>query len=360
MARRSSNNTISLFPFLAVLVCTMGALILLLLVTTRRLRDDQGGQVADVAPNNTGDSADDTKTPSPFASSQWEMSPVDDFVITPEVRQPSTNHEFSVALLPPTKSKESEEDLVARRKQLKDLQERADQEVARQNQLRQRIAAANEQLKQSEFGSTNYDAQLAELNAMRQQERRLGEELKAQQQFLVQLKSELDEQSKLTDDGEQLLHRRESALITLREIAKDKTSAASVGTDQTTIEFTNTDGTKRTPVIVNVTAAGFEFLPTGVKISMDDMEGFPNSDNPLLSGILAVHDARNSQSVTSRPYVLLLVRPDGSMPFYAAQRSLSKASIHFGYELMEEGRRVAAGNSSATEQTALQQALLSA
>ena len=41
MARRRSNTTVSLFPFLAVLVCTMGALILLLLVTTRRIRQKQ-------------------------------------------------------------------------------------------------------------------------------------------------------------------------------------------------------------------------------------------------------------------------------------------------------------------------------
>ena len=41
MARRQHNNSISLFPFLAVLVCAMGALILLLLVVTRKIRQDQ-------------------------------------------------------------------------------------------------------------------------------------------------------------------------------------------------------------------------------------------------------------------------------------------------------------------------------
>ena len=40
MSRRQarSTNSVSLFPFLAVLVCAMGALIFLLLVTTRRIR----------------------------------------------------------------------------------------------------------------------------------------------------------------------------------------------------------------------------------------------------------------------------------------------------------------------------------
>ena len=37
-ARRSTTPSVQLFPFLAVLVCVMGALIFLLLVTTRRIR----------------------------------------------------------------------------------------------------------------------------------------------------------------------------------------------------------------------------------------------------------------------------------------------------------------------------------
>ena len=41
MARRRTATAVSLFPFLAVLVCTMGALILLLLVTTRQIRQQQ-------------------------------------------------------------------------------------------------------------------------------------------------------------------------------------------------------------------------------------------------------------------------------------------------------------------------------
>ena len=42
MSRRHnrSANSVSLFPFLAVLVCAMGALILLLIVTTRRVRSE--------------------------------------------------------------------------------------------------------------------------------------------------------------------------------------------------------------------------------------------------------------------------------------------------------------------------------
>ena len=40
MSRRSSGPAVALFPFLAVLLCAMGALILLLLILTREIRED--------------------------------------------------------------------------------------------------------------------------------------------------------------------------------------------------------------------------------------------------------------------------------------------------------------------------------
>ena len=50
--RPKSSQSVALFPFLAVLVCTMGSLIFLLLVTTRMLNDRAADQaVATVAPS---------------------------------------------------------------------------------------------------------------------------------------------------------------------------------------------------------------------------------------------------------------------------------------------------------------------
>lgn len=41
MSRRARQNTsVSLFPFLAVLLCAMGALLVLLVITTRQIRED--------------------------------------------------------------------------------------------------------------------------------------------------------------------------------------------------------------------------------------------------------------------------------------------------------------------------------
>ena len=114
--------------------------------------------------------------------------------------------------------------------------------------------------------------------------------------------------------------------MALREqIQSAEAQAAAVSGVQTLVEFSNSTGTTRTPIVIDVSAAGFEFLPNSVRVTMADMEKFPVRDNPLLSGILAVHQHRSGRSLTAEPYVLLLVRPGGSLPFYGAQRILTGA-----------------------------------
>ena len=108
MARRNSGNTISLFPFLAVLVCTMGALILLLLVTTRRIRNDQEVESAVVEAENEDQFDSPELPPLTAETTVWEAAPAEDFVISE--RSPATeaeSPEFSIALLPPPRKSRS-------------------------------------------------------------------------------------------------------------------------------------------------------------------------------------------------------------------------------------------------------------
>ena len=63
MTTRRVGNPVSLFPFLAVLVCAMGALIFLLLVVTRQIR-------AEVRAEAIRDARQDTVADTPPAPSQ--------------------------------------------------------------------------------------------------------------------------------------------------------------------------------------------------------------------------------------------------------------------------------------------------
>jgi hypothetical protein len=109
------------------------------------------------------------------------------------------------------------------------------------------------------------------------------------------------------------------------------------------LEFSNPTGTERTPIVVDVSGKGFEIYPNGIQITQADMEGFPVRDNPFLAAILTIHQHRSKGSVTGAPYVLLLVRPDGALPFYGAQRILMESNIHYGYELLDAKDSVVSG-----------------
>ncbi|MCH2588840.1 MAG: putative porin, partial [Planctomycetales bacterium] len=57
MTTRRAGNPVSLFPFLAVLVCAMGALIFLLLVVTRQIRAEVRAEaIRDARQDNVADS----------------------------------------------------------------------------------------------------------------------------------------------------------------------------------------------------------------------------------------------------------------------------------------------------------------
>jgi hypothetical protein len=124
------------------------------------------------------------------------------------------------------------------------------------------------------------------------------------------------------------------------------------------IDFSNSAGTARTPIVIDVTDQGFVFTATKVHVTKRDMDGVSATDNPLLSGVLAIHRERSSDSVTSRPYVLLLVRPGGTLAFYTAQRILREARVHFGYELMTDEQVIAAAKPVAGETQAVRAAVL--
>ncbi|MEZ6122919.1 MAG: hypothetical protein R3C49_07055 [Planctomycetaceae bacterium] len=368
MVRRRSNTSISLFPFLAVLVCTMGALILLLLVTTRRMRPDADrleGPVADELVQIA--SADGP----PLFNEIIVNARPDLFVITPEeTRQAAvtrSGQDTEISLKDPVSvyaplsddaqvlaSPDEQADLLQR------LRKQLDAEFERHKALVQKISRARLALKKSASDRIGHQQPLIELADLRQQESELSAKLELKTSQLEQLKSELERTSRETEQGELILSQRKSALIQLRDLVRDSSEDLAGGTEQTVIEFSNSTGTRRSPIIVDVTAGGYEFLPAGARVTTSDMEGFPANDNPLLAGTLAIHENRVGQTGGIKPYVLLLIRPDGSLNFYAAQRVLKDAGIHFGYELLEQNHQIAGGRRDPSESAAVRDAVLAA
>ncbi len=351
MARRQHNNSISLFPFLAVLVCTMGSLILLLLVTTRQIRNEQQADYlqqrevvsrdspAPVTAENSSSDADEEPAKDPLPNFVTLIEEADREIAELTEVLGNTNSLIKVK----TEENQTTEQAIA---QLKANAESVEKEL--------------DLLKASQPPSNlvSLMQETADLQARRSQ---LEARIDDTTQQLQKKRSQLAALNELAKETAVQLYEQKSALLNLRKQVQVKQSQPIVSSGtKTQIEFSNSTGTTRTPVIVDVSNTGYEFLPTGIRITARDMEGFPVRDNPLLSGILTIHRQRCGSSVTSEPYVLLLVRPDGSIPFYGAQRILAEAGIHFGYELLESDRVVAAGARDEVEVKLVRDALLEA
>jgi hypothetical protein len=79
MSTRRVGNSVSLFPFLAVLVCAMGALIFLLLVVTRQIRAEARAvaiQEADAETSGAAPAAPKPLPPSPPPDSAVDPAPL--------------------------------------------------------------------------------------------------------------------------------------------------------------------------------------------------------------------------------------------------------------------------------------------
>lgn len=330
MTRRRPQISISLFPFLAVLVCAMGALILLLLVLTRKIRHEQsGGDAPAVAAAPAAVTFPDRSQE--IAALETERNSVSSEVL--RLLQQVSELEQSVSLQQTT--------IAGLRDQCAEL-------------------AGTLQAAESTPDDAGIDGLQVRISRLRSQQVVLRQRLEEQEQHLLAKQLQLKAVTETSAAAKEKLYAMNSSIVALRKQVQDaQQTAASAGTE-TILEFTNTVGTTRTPIIVEVTREGYKIQPTGIMIRSKDMEGFPVSDTPLSAAILAVHRERARGSVTSQPYVLLLVRPTGSEAFYPAQGILANEKIHFGYELIEADKTIATGESAPTEIAAAEAAMAEA
>ena len=240
MTRRRPQTSISLFPFLAVLVCAMGALILLLLVLTRKIQHEQSG----------GD------TPAAVA-------------VAPAVVYPDRSREITAL--------EAERDTVS--SDVLRLQQQADElekAVAQQQtivaEFRQQFTELEGTLQTAEANPDKSDiAGLKnQIAGLRSQQVLLRQRLDEQEQRLLAKQLQLKAVTEATVAAKEKLYAVNSAIIALRKQVEDAEQATASAGTETILEFTNTVGTTRTPIIVEVTKEGYQIQPTGIVIKSKD------------------------------------------------------------------------------------------
>ena len=320
MARRIRNaNPVTLFPFLAVLMCTIGALVLLLVVISAQIRGSAVQQFV--------------------AEHQKKAEPVR------PVAEPSPVVEEPVAVQEPIRV----EPIVV------DVQEPepADPPVAR---IPPPIPASDEQLATIEtlksqavaLKSTFADA-VEEIDGLSQKRSALDRQLKAVVAQEADLKKSLQQAVAVsTAAGRQLagLNVENRQIIELLEQSDEliKSERKRVSTPRhSLIPYDGQTGTIRKPIVIECAAGTIRFEAEDVELDVKRLEEYPPGVNPLVAGIQTLFAywteqtrAAGRSGVAARPYALLIVRPSGAKQFQLARVLLQPLVGDYGYEFVEE------------------------
>ncbi|MBT6155668.1 MAG: hypothetical protein HOK71_16780 [Planctomycetaceae bacterium] len=290
----------------------MGALIFLLLVTTRRIRHNavmDAIVAADVAPDK------------PL------VIPVDVPVREPD-EEPATpivpKMTAVAAPIPEPVPEERPDPNATLRELIAALSQRRDDERKRLEEGNQLVAASRSKLKDS-------DIRLAQLSQTFKNRKEQLLTTSVNRQVLRAQFTSLGEQ---IDEATVLLHR-------------EKQQNATRSTKYSIVPFDGQSGTTRRPILIECRKNGLTFMQEELTLTAADLDGFTAEYNPLLAGTRALvrywqaqNKLNDPDEVDAEPYVLLIVRPSGSVAYYAARRLLSELSQSTGYELVAGDREL--------------------
>ncbi|MEO2049528.1 MAG: hypothetical protein ABGX16_23470 [Pirellulales bacterium] len=278
---RGGSDTIGLFPFLAVLLSTMGALLVLLVVLAQKAKQQAIERVVSQAHASIQD------------------LPSVDRVAANEVRQ------LQLRL----------EQLHHDQQQLAKLQEQAEASQ-RDEQLR---------LSHLEEHTRRLEHELAKLQLASQQLQATENKQLVDQE---QAKHELTRLKKLIEDSR-------LQVDSLRKQAVGKRSYA-------IIPYKGPQGTVRRPIYLECDKDGVVIQPEGIRLTSRDFLTRFDSGNPLAKALRAARDLLNTRAAKAGdteppdPYPLLVVRPDGIQQYLAARTAIKSWDADFGYEFIDQ------------------------
>jgi hypothetical protein len=323
--RRESVRSVSLFPFLAVLVCAMGALILLLLVTTRRIRRD-AEQRAEAEIAVTRIVSRETLAPpvlQPPAIEEVIPAPI----ATPPPTEPALPEPPAIPSGPtPAEFQE------ARRREHEQRQFALEREwnakvadlTARLDSSVQSLEALREQQQSRQSQQADLAAQLAAVETRRASAAASRQETREKMRALTATRQDLDEEIDAVAARLTQLHAQQNA---------------QPNDVFTIVPVDRLSGTTRRPIVIECLADRINFAGEGIALTAADLDGFIPQYNPLAAGVKALGGAWHARDGED-PYVLLIVRPQGTVSFYIARMFLTASRVPFGYELVAEDRKL--------------------
>jgi hypothetical protein len=107
------------------------------------------------------------------------------------------------------------------------------------------------------------------------------------------------------------------------------------------VPYKGANGTFRRPIFVECTDDAVTIQPEGIRLTVEDFDGPLRSGNPLAAAIRAAHEELNARAAAAGqakmpdPYPLLIVRPDGAGAYAAAVDAIRSWDADYGYEFVE-------------------------
>lgn len=265
-SRRGDDHAPAMFPFLAVLLCTIGALVLILVISVVHSR----------------------ATAERFLESQ----------VTERLEQAKESSDIMESV---------SDELQARREKVKQEIEKRRRELAN---IEDHIARMNQEMEQLRKKAEAIEAS-ADLDENEQQNT---------EQRMAEVREEIEKK------------KRELA----EEIEKQKKRKPAFAI----LPYKGPNGTSRRPVYLECRKEGVIIQPEGVLISFTDLRPPHGPGNPLDAALRVLRTAYQEKDatfgVTTPPYPLLIVRPDGIHTYALARAAMSGWDDQFGYELIDE------------------------
>lgn len=318
-SRAASEDAFSLFPFLAVLLCTMGTLSLVFVLVARKTSAEPTPDAAAVAVVPFDGSA---------ATFGHEISGT---IVDADALASALNGGLSTNDAPSLSEYERalEKTGNASLEDVRGETENLDWLLSELSNMRE---TAEKNLAEQRARLANAEAAIAQLRAEAQAAEQKYEALvnSGENEGLDELKARLQsvdcEIEKLMEEAEKL-----------REENADAKHSYAI------VPYQGKKGTFRRPIFVECNADGVFIEPEGVKFDERDFLLAQYPGNPFDAALRAVahrYLVTGGQKTASgdaiEPYPLIIVRPSGAKHFYAAIAALASWGELYGYEFVEE------------------------
>lgn len=288
MRRQRSQPGVSLFPFLSVLLCTLGSLIFLLLVLDQQARRQREAEIHE------------------------------------------RHHAMQAERL--EKERRITEQLVEAAKRLEQMREQTREQT---EVLRRERARIEEELL---TGQQFVQELLANVQSLEKRRavlrRRLSEVLSSNDRHQKETDQLRVEELNLQKREESLradLDLLEEQVLALEKVLARLSQGAGQPPEQvySLVPYRGRFGTKRRPIYLECVGQQIHLRPDGPSLFLTDLLE-PHRLEQEIRRIAAQFSSEH------RPYALLLVRPSGIPTYYVALRELSRTDFDLGYELIEE------------------------